>query len=58
MSRGGPEADSLGCFADVSSPEEQLKWIKENAQIVRAVDGIAILVVCLRDAARRYSAIS
>lgn len=35
-----------------------MSWIKQNAETIRAVDGVAILVVCLRDATRRYTAIS
>lgn len=42
----------------MTSPEIQLKWIMENARTLRSVDGIASLVVGLRDAARRYSSIS
>ncbi|WVQ82395.1 hypothetical protein IAT38_004523 [Cryptococcus sp. DSM 104549] len=47
-----------GCFGETSGPEEQLHWVMENAKAVRAVDGVATLVFCLRDAARRYGAAS
>nr|ODN97858.1 hypothetical protein L204_03283 [Cryptococcus depauperatus CBS 7855] len=45
-----------GCFAEISSPEEQLHWIIENAKTVRSVDGVAVIVHGLRDTARRYTA--
>ncbi|WVW83665.1 hypothetical protein I302_105686 [Kwoniella bestiolae CBS 10118] len=45
-----------GVFAETTSPEMQLHWVIENAKAIRAVDGIATIVVGLRDAARKYTA--
>ncbi|WVF71683.1 hypothetical protein IAT40_006491 [Kwoniella sp. CBS 6097] len=45
-----------GSFAETTSPEMQLHWVIENAKSVRAVDGVATIVVGLRDAARKYTA--
>ncbi|KAL1405394.1 Factor arrest protein 11 [Vanrija albida] len=45
-----------GCFAETESSEDQLHWIIANAQLIRSVDGVATLVLGLRDAARRYDA--
>ncbi|OCF42790.1 hypothetical protein I317_03392 [Kwoniella heveanensis CBS 569] len=45
-----------GSFAETTSPEMQLHWVIENAKAVRAVDGVATIVVMLRDAARKYTA--
>ncbi|WWD17501.1 hypothetical protein CI109_101942 [Kwoniella shandongensis] len=45
-----------GCFAETTSPEMQLHWVIENAKAIRAVDGVATIVLGLRDAARRYTA--
>jgi len=52
-----PRADGLiGSFAETTSPEMQLHWVIENAKAIRAMDGVAGLIVNLRDASKRYYA--
>ncbi|WWC89537.1 uncharacterized protein L201_004461 [Kwoniella dendrophila CBS 6074] len=45
-----------GTFGETTSPEMQLHWIIENAKAIRAVDGVATIIIGLRDAARKYTA--
>ncbi|WRT66139.1 uncharacterized protein IL334_003092 [Kwoniella shivajii] len=45
-----------GVFAETTSPEMQLHWVIENAKAIRAVDGVATIVIGLRDAAKKYTA--
>jgi hypothetical protein len=45
---------NLGTFGETVSPEHQLHWIFENCRVVRAANGVSVIVEALKIANHKH----